>query len=191
MLDGTGRIGIGTDTPQSTLDVRGGIYAGNSDIYFTRTDHKHSGIGNATGWAAIENASDFNALMLLGRNQGTPTAANRHVEVWDYLRVNGTFINNSDVKVKRDIEPLAYGLDEICQLRPVSFNWKTIANPQKSIGLIAQEVQPVIKEVVFDNPANDASRLGIAYTNLIPVLINAVKELAERLKALEAAPAAG
>ena len=190
VLDGTGRVGIGTDSPQATLDVRGAIYAGDSHLYFTKTDHNHTAWGNATGWAAIENTASHNALMLLGRNLGTPQACNRHVEVWDFLRVNGTFINSSDANAKRDIEPLAYGLDEIRRLRPVSFNWKSLVNVERTIGLIAQEVQPVIREVVFDNPANDASRLGIAYTNLIPVLINAVKELAARLEALEPRPAA-
>src|SRR5262249_1461040 len=57
-----------------------------SDIYFTRTDHNHSGIGNAPGFAAIENAVNYNALMILGRS-GTPQG--RAVRLWDYLEVNG------------------------------------------------------------------------------------------------------
>ena len=52
----TGAVGIGTPAPQGKLDVRGAIRAGNSDIYFTRTDHNHTGIGNTAGFAAIENA---------------------------------------------------------------------------------------------------------------------------------------
>jgi len=185
----SGCVGIGTLTPLGKLDVAGSIVAGNSDLYFTQTGHIHTGFGNTTGYAAIENASNYNALMLLGRNLGTPQACNRHVEVWDFLRVNGTFINASDASVKRDIEPLQYGLAEVRRLRPVSFNWKSIANPQKTIGLIAQEVQPVIGEVVYDNPVEEQSRLGIAYSNLIPVLINAIQELADQLDALRAAPA--
>ena len=179
----SGSVGIGTREPKGKLDVAGAIVAGNSDIYFSDTDHTHTGTGNTPGWAAIENASNFKALMLLGRQLGTPAKCDRHVEVWDYLRVNGTFINNSDVAVKRDIEPLDYGLDAVRRLRPVSFNWTTLANRHKSLGLIAQEVQQVIREVVHDNPIDERSRLGIAYSNLIPVLIKAIQELAERLDA--------
>lgn len=82
----SGNVGIGTTEPQGKLDVRGAIYAGNSDIYFTQTDHNHTGIGNTAGFAAIENAANYAALMILGR-AGTPQG--RAVKLWDYLQVNG------------------------------------------------------------------------------------------------------
>jgi hypothetical protein len=81
-----GDVGIGTYDPQGKLDVRGGIRAGNSDIYFTRTDHNATGIGNAAGYAAIENAANYGALMILGR---AGTSRGRYVRLWDYLQVNG------------------------------------------------------------------------------------------------------
>ncbi|XHX78800.1 MAG: hypothetical protein RBJ76_02385 [Stenomitos frigidus ULC029] len=81
-----GNVGIGTTTPQGKLEVSGDIRAGNSDLYFTKIDHKHTGFGNTTGFAAIENASDYGALMILGR---AGTAKGRYVRLWDYLQVNG------------------------------------------------------------------------------------------------------
>ncbi|PSB22155.1 hypothetical protein C7B65_01755 [Phormidesmis priestleyi ULC007] len=83
---GTGNVGIGTPTPQGKLDVSGDIRAGNSDLYFTKTDHNHTAIGNTVGWAAIENAADYEALMILGR---AGTSKGRYVRLWDYLQVNG------------------------------------------------------------------------------------------------------
>ena len=59
----SGGVGIGTNNPQATLDVRGGIFAGNSDIYFSKTDRNHSGIGNTVGWAAIENAANYHGVI--------------------------------------------------------------------------------------------------------------------------------
>jgi hypothetical protein len=82
----SGNVGIGTTEPQGKLDVRGAIYAGNSDIYFTQTDHNHTAIGNTAGFAAIENSANYAALMILGR-AGTPQG--RAVKLWDYLQVNG------------------------------------------------------------------------------------------------------
>ncbi len=89
----TGNVGIGTIAPDAklsvagTLQVNSQIYAGNSDIYFTNTTHNHSGISNTKGYAAIENATDFDALMILGR---AGTDKGRKVRLWDYLQVNGT-----------------------------------------------------------------------------------------------------
>src|SRR5215207_5892645 len=81
-----GNFGIGTADPQGRLDVRGDIRAGNSDIYFTQPNHNHTGIGNAAGFAAIENAANYGALMILGR---AGTSRGRSVKLWDYLQVNG------------------------------------------------------------------------------------------------------
>jgi hypothetical protein len=84
----TALVDIASDT--GNIWTRGAMYVGGSDIYFTQTNHSHTGIGNASGYAAIENSANHGALMILGRNQGTPQNTNRIVKLWDYLEVNGT-----------------------------------------------------------------------------------------------------
>ena len=85
-LDITGNVGIGTDSPEGKLEVIGDIRAGNSDIYFTKTNHNYTGFGNTSGFAAIENSANYDSLMILGR---AGTSKGRYVRLWDYLQVNG------------------------------------------------------------------------------------------------------
>ena len=69
-------------------------------------------------------------------------------------------------------------LDKVNALRGVSYT----KDGENSIGVIAQEVQKVIPEVVQDNE----EYLSVAYGNLVGVLIEAVKELSAEVEALKA-----
>jgi hypothetical protein len=73
-------------TSNGSIEAKGAIRAGSSDLYFTEPAHNHTGFGNTNGFAAIENAANYGALMILGR-AGTPKG--RCVKVWDFLQVNG------------------------------------------------------------------------------------------------------
>jgi len=110
---------------------------------------------------------------------------------WTTVYATVGAINTSDARDKENIADLNYGLKEVMKLRPVSFSWKE--NPQwgKKIGFIAQEVQPILNEVVQvgevksktaaknDNgkAANAGSdKLGIFYSDIIPVTVKAIQE---------------
>lgn len=86
----------------------------------------------------------------------------------------------SDLRYKKDIQPLASPLERISQLNGVSYHWRTDEFPgmglnrDKQIGLIAQEVEPVLPELVIHDKNGFKS---IAYGNLTAVLVEAVKEL--------------
>jgi hypothetical protein len=86
--------------------------------------------------------------------------------------VNGT-IQTSDARMKTNIEPLNYGLKEIILMQPVRYSWKNDPLSSK-IGLIAQEVEKLVPEVVAGDEKKE--NLGMNYGELVPVLINAVKE---------------
>ncbi|MFL0354735.1 tail fiber domain-containing protein [Xanthomarina sp. GH4-25] len=97
--------------------------------------------------------------------------------------VNGSVVHSSDIRLKNNIESIPYGLDQVLQLQPKAYNW--IAKPDqenKSLGLIAQDVQSVIKEIV--HTADDENKtLSVSYTELIPVLIKAIQEQQEVIDA--------
>ncbi len=100
--------------------------------------------------------------------------------------LNGT-INTSDRREKSRISPLGYGLEEILALEPVSYVWNDYPEQGRKIGLIAQDVQDVLPEVVVDTEwsldeengqktAQVSNLLGIYYADLLPVLVKAIQE---------------
>lgn len=101
------------------------------------------------------------------------------------LTISGSLTQNSDRRLKKDIETLPYGLNEVLQLAPKSYNWKDRVQDHKSLGLIAQEVQTVIAGLVTAKD-DEQQTLGVNYIELIPVLINAIKEQQEQIESLQA-----
>ena len=84
----------------------------------------------------------------------------------------------SDEKLKDNITPIKEGLAKVLELRPVYYTWKDGKDKDKHIGFIAQEVRNVVPEVVEET---DSGYLAIDYSKLVSVVVQAVKELKERL----------
>ena len=94
---------------------------------------------------------------------------------WDDIYATNSIIQTSDKRLKKDINDINYGLEEVLKLRPVTYIWNDKPEKGLKLGLIAQEVLPVISEVV--NIGDDDNKtMGIRYTDLIPVLIKSIQE---------------
>jgi hypothetical protein len=83
----------------------------------------------------------------------------------------GNVISTSDERLKTDISTIENALDKVLHLRGVNFTY--IQEGTKSIGLIAQEVEHIIPEVVFENDGVKS----ISYANMVGILVQAIKEL--------------
>ena len=98
---------------------------------------------------------------------------------------NGTFIGNvtaySDARLKTDIHTINDALGICGKLRGVSYNW--IRDGKPSIGVIAQEVEEVLPEIVLRNVDTDPATgetteiKSVDYGKIVGVLINAINEL--------------
>ena len=88
------------------------------------------------------------------------------------------FVSSSDARLKSEIETIADALALVCALRGVRFTM----DGSRQIGVIAQEVEAVLPEVVR---VGEAGQLSVAYGNITGLLIEAVKELAARVAVLE------
>tara|TARA_R110000751_G_scaffold268727_2_gene368442 strand:- start:842 stop:3268 length:2427 start_codon:yes stop_codon:yes gene_type:complete len=88
----------------------------------------------------------------------------------------------SDKKLKKNIKDIKYGLSDVMKLRGVDFDWKEKRDGVHDIGVIAQEVREVIPEVVQEvEDLVEDTYLSVDYAKLVPVLIEAIKELKEEL----------
>ena len=100
-----------------------------------------------------------------------------------YANADGTIVDStSDERLKENISPINNALDKVKALKGVYYNWKDkeTMGTNKCVGLIAQEVQKIIPEAVFQNPAT--GYYGVQYAELVSVLINAINELVEKIE---------
>lgn len=95
------------------------------------------------------------------------------------LTVIGDINSTSDITLKDNIQTFSNALEVTNQMRGVSFDWKESGKP--SIGLIAQEVNEVLPELV----GQVDGKMTLQYSNIVAVLIEAVKELTARVQELE------
>ena len=90
----------------------------------------------------------------------------------------------SDERLKENIKPLEKGLKTIEQIKTYTFNYKN--KPQDTHpGVIAQEIEKLVPEVVYDIEMEEGTRKAVRYQQLVPLLINAIKELSDKVNDLE------
>jgi hypothetical protein len=91
--------------------------------------------------------------------------------------LNSTDYNSlSDLRLKENVLSITNAISILDKVRPVEFSWKE--DGRKAFGVIAQELEEVLPQMVATNSDNDIK--SVSYTQLIPVLVQAIKELKER-----------
>jgi hypothetical protein len=163
-------------------------------------------IGNG---AAPNLSTPYNAsgLTLLGANAQTNGAYNNAAAIGNSAVVNASnrvrignaaitrisgqvgFSIDSDRRLKQNVKDYALGLEFINKLRPVSYEYTTNPEGGNRQGFIAQEVEEALGKTPFEGlsrPEHEADYYAINYAAFVVPLVNAVKELTEKVNALEA-----
>ena len=96
------------------------------------------------------------------------------------IKASGTVVQGSDSRLKEDIYPIDNALSRIENIDGVYFTYKD--SGEKSIGVIAQDIQKILPEVVSED---NNGYLGVNYSGIVPVLIEAVREQNSIIKDLE------
>jgi len=143
-------------------------------------------LGGGTTYTAVANKgitvdATNETLAMSGNYTGDFTVAGE-------IRATGNIIaaHSSDSRLKENIEKINNSLDKISSLSGYTFNWNEKAEGRntdlKDVGVIAQEVEAVMPEIVIDRI--DGYK-AVYYEKLIPLLIESIKELKGRIEKLE------
>lgn len=103
----------------------------------------------------------------------------------------------SDIQLKDDVQPYTHGLDVVLQVDPKSWLWNgkagTTADGRRHFGFVANDIEDIVPEFVGaidmelerGNPATSTPIKTFNEIDLIPALVNSVKQIIDRLNALE------
>ena len=154
--------------------------------------------GNATSASAvyINSSSDtgtWYVSLVSGSGNQTPAydAGLTYDAVNNALSVSGDITAfASDERLKTNIKPLENALEKVLSLSGFTYNFNEIGeslgfNTELThVGVSAQQIQAVLPEAVAPAPANN-DYLTVKYEKIVPLLIEAIKELADKVEKLE------
>jgi hypothetical protein len=177
-ITNTGATSIVAGTNISVSGATGAVTVSVSGTVSAATNATNTAITNDTA----TNASFFPTFVSAntGNLPQTVSSTKLFFNPSTGLLTSTDYNSSSDKRLKKNIKTVDSALDKVIALRGVSFDWKE--GGAKAIGLIAQEVEKVIPEIVSQD---ESGYLGIKYNNLIGVLVEAIKDQQEQINALK------
>jgi hypothetical protein len=98
------------------------------------------------------------------------------------VTASGDVVAFSDKRVKENISTIENALNTVTKLRGVTYNRTDVEDKSEKVGVIAQEVQEVLPQVVFEQADG---MLGVSYGNLAGLFIEAIKEQQTQIEELK------
>ncbi len=179
---------------------------GTSSLFNIKTGNFNTAIGRqalqnttasynvAVGNDALNDLTTGSNNIGVGADAQVPNATASHqVRIGNnqiiYAGIQVAWTVTSDAAWKDDIQPLAYGLNMVNQLKPVDYVRKNNETNTREIGFIAQDVELLLNKLGYTNngmlTTDDEGHLSLRYNDFIPVLTKAVQELNDKTTVLE------
>ena len=187
-----GKVGVGTDSPSTMLHLNAtkdtelevvnnyvNVFGSNVLVSSTPVDSGAYGVLMIGSRGGSHMRVDPNEIMAVSNN----SAATLHLNANGGTVKAGSATVTSDQRLKHNIHPIKYGLSELRELKPVSYDWKLdLFNlPGTQLGFIAQDVQKVLPELVMVEEDTQESRfkdeLSLNVNGILPVVVVSVQQL--------------
>lgn len=206
-----GRVGINTATPAYTMDVYGKMQvtglATCMDGFITKTAldiDSYSGVPATNAPNGVHFtfyspevtdqgliAKNF-TLWKYGPNSGTGQEVfkidlhdvNNTLQYVTKIIATGNITAYSDIRLKENIETIDSPLEKIQKMRGVYYTLKEDSNAERKIGVIAQEMEEVLPEVVYTDTSEEKWK-SVAYGNIVAVLIEGMKAQESTLRSIQ------
>ena len=170
-------FGINHTAPDCALSVNGVVHIGNGGNFL----YMGGNAGSTGSWGSRHYTSGGNHVI----NANSFTFDNvGYGSTWSVtfnsgnITASGNVTAYSDVRLKTNIETLTNALEKVLSLRGVSYNRTDIDTERTHIGVIAQEIEQILPEVISENENGIKS---VSYGNIVGILIEAIKELKKQL----------
>jgi len=195
-LDNSGRLGLGTTSPNAQLVVQGvGASGWVNGARNTLQLRNSNASGNQSCFISFGSAANDTYCWIGNDLAANGTQVNQlNVQAGSsggvYLASGGTsWSSSSDARLKNITGTYTDALTDIAKLQPVKFTWKADVNNTPQVGVIAQSVQPVVPEAVTQGQMSSEDKteyLSVRYTELIPLMIASIQQLKAELDTLKA-----
>ena len=179
--------GIVSGSTQTIAHLPNGTVSGSSQITYTSISSIPGGIVSGSsqvlGGTTIHSGSSgdyqFNSI-------GVGTAAST---VAGEIRATNdiTAFYSSDIRLKENIQPIQNALEKVESISGNTYDWKEgydeiHSHKGNDVGVIAQEIEEILPQIVTNR---DNGYKAVQYEKIVPLLIEAIKELSAKIKRLE------
>jgi len=169
--------GNGVKLPSKTT---GTLPTGEAGLIVFNSTTQKANIYNGTSWDAVGGSAAGSSTQVQYNSSGNFAGSANLTFDGTNLTCGGNITANSDASLKENIETIPSALDKVCSLRGVEYN-RIDLNGERQIGVIAQEVESIIPEVVYENEGIKS----VAYGNIVALLIEAIKEQQNQINELK------
>ena len=178
---GNDRVGIGEDSVDAKLHISNGT--GLTNVKMERVGNAAWRFGIAASgvdFVLDDSSDDLSTPEFAFQNDGDFHADG------DVIAYSTT--TSSDERLKENIKEIPYGLEEVLKMKPVEYDWKEKRGGKHDIGVIAQDIEKLIPEIIKENKDLKTKEdfKSVDYGKMVAVLIKAIQEQQKEIELLKA-----